>query len=75
VGDGSEGGLAIYSGILLMSLGSFFDVNYYWLLVFMVAAVYFVFSAAVEERYMGKQFPDAYPKYKKHTKMLVPFVF
>ena len=29
----------------------------------------------MEERYMSGLFPDAYPAYKKSTKMLVPYVF
>jgi protein-S-isoprenylcysteine O-methyltransferase Ste14 len=33
-----------------------------------------IYSATVEERYMAGQFPDAYPPYKRSTKMLVPFV-
>jgi protein-S-isoprenylcysteine O-methyltransferase Ste14 len=65
----------IYSGVLLMSLGSFLAVNYYWSLVFIVAAIYFVYSARVEERLMKKQFPTAYPAYMKRAKMLIPFIF
>jgi protein-S-isoprenylcysteine O-methyltransferase Ste14 len=40
-----------------------------------VAGVYFAYSATAEERYLTKQFPDAYPSYKRTTKMLVPFIF
>jgi protein-S-isoprenylcysteine O-methyltransferase Ste14 len=29
----------------------------------------------IEERYMAERFPDAYPKYKQSTKMLIPFIF
>lgn len=64
----------IYAGILLMALGSAFDVNIYWLLVFILAAFFFIYSAAAEERLMSKQFPKAYPPYKRKTKMLIPFV-
>jgi protein-S-isoprenylcysteine O-methyltransferase Ste14 len=42
----------------------------YWLVV----AAYFVFSAVVEERTMGKLFPAAYPPYKRATKMLIPYI-
>jgi protein-S-isoprenylcysteine O-methyltransferase Ste14 len=62
----------IYSGILLMALGSAIDVNIYWLLVFIVAAVFFVYSAVAEERLMMRQFPKVYPAYKRKTKMLIP---
>ena len=39
---------------------------------FMIA--YLLFSALREERDMEKRFPEAYPEYKKHSKMLVPFL-
>ena len=65
----------IYTGILLMALGSFLDVNIYWSVVFIDAAVFFVYSALAEERLMMKQFPKVYPSYKRQTKMLIPFIF
>jgi protein-S-isoprenylcysteine O-methyltransferase Ste14 len=40
-----------------------------------LAGIYFLYSAIVEERYMTEQFPDDYPVYKRSTKMLVPFIF
>jgi protein-S-isoprenylcysteine O-methyltransferase Ste14 len=49
--------------------------SWQWLLAVVLAAIYFVYSATVEERYMTEQFPDTYPSYKRSTKMLVPFVF
>lgn len=64
----------IYSGILLMTLGSAIDINIYWLLVFIVAASYFIYSAMVEERFVAKQFPKVYSAYKAKTKMLVPWL-
>ncbi len=33
-----------------------------------LAGIYFLYSARVEERYMGEQFPDTYPAYKRSTK-------
>ena len=44
-------------------------------IVVAVAGVYFAYSATVEERYLTTQFPDAYPTYKRTTKMLLPFIF
>jgi len=35
---------------------------------------YMLFSARREERDMETRFPDTYPGYKAHSKMLVPFV-
>jgi protein-S-isoprenylcysteine O-methyltransferase Ste14 len=40
-----------------------------------LAAIYFGYSAIVEERYLTEQFPDTYPAYKRSTKRLIPFVF
>lgn len=65
----------IYTGILLMVLGSFLIVNMYWLIVFIIASVYFIYSAFAEEKLMTQQFPKVYPSYKAKTKMLIPFVF
>jgi protein-S-isoprenylcysteine O-methyltransferase Ste14 len=64
----------IYSGILLGLLGTGLATSLYWLIGFGVALVYFTYSATVEERTLTATFPDAYPKYKAHTKMLIPFL-
>jgi protein-S-isoprenylcysteine O-methyltransferase Ste14 len=40
-----------------------------------LAGAYFLYSATVEERWLADQFPDAYPAYRRSTKMLVPFIF
>jgi protein-S-isoprenylcysteine O-methyltransferase Ste14 len=63
----------IYTGLLAMLIGTS--------LVYPLAAApsailiaYFVFSARREERDMERRFPDAYPAYKKRSKMLVPFL-
>ena len=65
----------IYSGILLATIGTAVALNWRWLAVVALAAIYFVYSATVEERYLAEQFPDSYAAYKRSTKMLVPFVF
>jgi protein-S-isoprenylcysteine O-methyltransferase Ste14 len=64
----------IYSGILLGILGTALAVNLFYLIPLAVMTAYFVFSAVVEERLMTVSFPDAYPEYKAHTKMLIPLV-
>jgi len=64
----------IYSGILLGGLGTALALSWVWLVAVGLVAVYFLYSARVEERYMTEQFPDDYPAYKRSTKMLVPFV-
>jgi protein-S-isoprenylcysteine O-methyltransferase Ste14 len=65
----------IYSGIILALLGTALAVSLYYLIAFAVLAAYFVYSATREESYLAGQFPDAYPGYKRSTKMLIPFVF
>ncbi len=65
----------IYSGILLGAIGTAIAVSFYWIVAVVLLGAYFVYSAAVEERIMGRLFPEAYPLYKRSTKMLVPFIF
>ena len=65
----------IYSGILVAGIGTAVGLSWLWLTAVVLAGVYFVYSATVEERYMTEQFPETYPSYKHSTKMLVPFVF
>jgi protein-S-isoprenylcysteine O-methyltransferase Ste14 len=65
----------IYSGILLALIGTTIAVSLYWLVAVVFAGAYFSFSATREERYMAEQFPNAYPEYKRSTKMLIPHVF
>jgi protein-S-isoprenylcysteine O-methyltransferase Ste14 len=65
----------IYSGILLGTIGTSVALSWFWLIATALAGVYFIYAATVEERYLTSQFPDAYPAYKRSTKMLVPYVF
>jgi protein-S-isoprenylcysteine O-methyltransferase Ste14 len=65
----------IYSGILLGTIGTALALNLFWLIVLAVLGVYFIYSAQVEERNLAKSFPDTYPAYRSHTRMLIPFVF
>ncbi len=65
----------IYSGILLAGVGTAVALSWRWLTPVAIAAIYFFYSASVEERYLTEQFPDDYPAYKRSTQMLVPFIF
>lgn len=65
----------IYTGILVAGIGSAVALNWSWLIAVALAGVFFIYSAIVEEHYLGEQFPDTYPPYKRSTKMLVPFIF
>jgi protein-S-isoprenylcysteine O-methyltransferase Ste14 len=65
----------IYSGILLASFGTALALSLVWIIAVILAGIYFVYSAIVEERNLTRQFPDDYPEYRHSTKMLVPFIF
>jgi protein-S-isoprenylcysteine O-methyltransferase Ste14 len=65
----------IYSGILSAGVGTAIALNWLWIVPVVLAGAYFIYSASVEERYLTEQFPDAYPVYRRSTKMLVPFIF
>jgi protein-S-isoprenylcysteine O-methyltransferase Ste14 len=65
----------IYSGILVAVVGTAVALAWVWLIAAALAAIYFVYSARVEERYLAGQFPDAYRAYRRSTKMLIPFLF
>jgi protein-S-isoprenylcysteine O-methyltransferase Ste14 len=64
----------IYSGIILGFIGTAIAISLYWLIAVVLIGGYFIYSATVEERNMAKLFPDAYPPYKKSTKMLIPYL-
>lgn len=64
----------IYSGIMLATVGSVLAGGLVWLLPVVVCFVYFLISARTEEAMMLEHFPDAYPVYRRRTKMLIPFV-
>ena len=64
----------IYSGILLGGVATAIALSWFWLVPVLLAGIYFIYSATVEERFLTEQFPAAYPAYRRATKMLVPFV-
>jgi protein-S-isoprenylcysteine O-methyltransferase Ste14 len=64
----------IYSGVLVAGVGTAVALNWAWLIAVALAAVYFVYSATIEEHNLTEQFPDTYPVYRHSTKMLVPFI-
>ena len=64
----------IYSGLLLAGLGTVLALGAQWLPVLVLGGVFFVFSARTEEKMLCERFPDAYPPYRRRTKMLIPYV-
>lgn len=64
----------IYTGILLAVLGTAIASYVLAFGIFAVMAVYFVYSARIEDGLMATSFPSTYPAYRERTKMLIPFV-
>ena len=64
----------IYTGILLMLIGTAVGLIVGWWLVAAAAGIYFFVSARAEERHMVERFPETYPAYRARTKMLIPFL-
>jgi len=65
----------IYSGIILALTGTAVAGSLFWLVAVVLLGGYFIYSAIMEERYLTELFPEAYPRYKQSTKMLIPFIF
>ena len=65
----------IYTGILLAGIGTAVALSWTWLIAVALAGLYFAYSATVEEETLAHQFPEAYPAYRRSTKMFVPFLF
>ena len=63
----------IYTGLIAMWLGTLlvYPVS---ILPCAVIIAYSLFSALREERDMEQRFPEAYPEYRKRSKMLLPFL-
>ena len=64
----------IYAGLCLAMIGSMLLGSLLMAIWCSLLVLFFVYSALKEEKAMSTQFPNEYPKYKKRTKMLIPFV-
>lgn len=64
----------IYSGLLTAVLGTALVTSLIGLIIVALMGGYFYYSALIEERNLTATFPAAYPEYRRHTKMLIPFV-
>lgn len=64
----------IYSGIILAFIGTALATTLAALIAVVLMGGFFIFSATREERFLAKEFPDTYPEYKAHSKMLIPFL-
>jgi protein-S-isoprenylcysteine O-methyltransferase Ste14 len=65
----------IYTGLLVMCLGSAIDIGRLrCFLGLVVVGIGFCIKLQQEERLLLRHFPDEYPNYQKRVKALVPFV-
>jgi protein-S-isoprenylcysteine O-methyltransferase Ste14 len=64
----------IYTGIIFAFMGTVIAVGPVWIVLLVISGGYFVYSAFREEKYLEKQFDGSYTKYKKSSKMLIPFI-
>ena len=64
----------IYTGLLLALLGTALVTNLIGLIMVVILAGCFYYSASQEEHNLTATFPEAYPAYRANTKMLIPFV-
>lgn len=66
----------IYSGVLLMGLGTAVVMGkVYAITVFVVVLVFIGFKVRREEKVLTKHFPNEYPGYKSRVKAIIPFVW
>lgn len=66
----------IYSGVLLMILGSAITLaSPIAILILLAVLVTYIFKINDEEKLLSKYFAKEYIKYKKHTKVLIPYVW
>ena len=66
----------IYSGVLLMVLGTaLVNGTLAAMTFFIVVLVFLAYKAIQEEQLLTKEFPDAYPEYKVRSSRIIPFVW
>jgi protein-S-isoprenylcysteine O-methyltransferase Ste14 len=65
----------IYTGIILMALGTALTGSLWGIWVFAVASFVFISRISKEEKIMLELFPTEYPAYQARTKKLIPWVW
>jgi protein-S-isoprenylcysteine O-methyltransferase Ste14 len=66
----------IYTGILLMTLGtSLFKGTVGLLIFFLIMLAFMLFKIREEEELLMEHFPEEYPAYKRRAKALIPFIW
>jgi protein-S-isoprenylcysteine O-methyltransferase Ste14 len=64
----------IYTGVIVAMAGTALVHGMVWWILAVGFLVYFLSNVPAEERKMTRQFPDAYPEYRGHTKKLIPYI-
>ena len=65
----------IYTGVLAAAIGSALVVGTGWLVLMVLLAIYFIYSAKKEEALLRRTFGQHYDMYAQRTKMLIPWIF
>jgi protein-S-isoprenylcysteine O-methyltransferase Ste14 len=65
----------IYTGLIVMALGTALTGSFWGIGVFIVASLTFILRIGKEEKIMLELFPDAYPAYQMRTKKLIPWLW
>jgi len=66
----------IYLGVIMVCIGiSVYASSLYGLLTMSALIPIFLIRIRIEERMLTEEFQDAYQKYKKATKKLIPFIY
>lgn len=65
----------MYTGGLVMVIGSAIVAGGPFVFLFVLLVVLFVWRINAEDKLMEQQFPQQYPEYKKRTKALIPFIW
>lgn len=67
----------IYTGIILAAAGTFLAVlpTLQGVISLLFIFLGFGLKSRLEERFLTREFPDEYPRYRRQTKALIPFVY
>lgn len=65
----------IYTGLIFATLGTTIAVGLPWLIIFLITTISCTYISIREENYLQNKFGESYTKYKKTSKMLIPFIY
>lgn len=65
----------MYSGGLIAAIGSMLAIGGPFVFLVILLGSIFIWRVGAEDRLMERQFPVEFPKYKRKTKKLIPFIW